>query len=71
MREKMKYSYLHEWNILPKEGVEVQKELREKLVFDDERFRVRTVCGTDVSYDRGSDIHYSAVVMDFGGTVRR
>jgi len=46
----MKYKNLHHWNITPKEGIEVQKRLVEQLVFDNDKFPIEKICGTDVSY---------------------
>jgi deoxyribonuclease V len=59
----MKYKCLHSWNISPKEGIAIQKELKEKLVFFDGKFRVENICGTDVSYEKEKNLLFSAVVI--------
>ena len=59
----MKYKFLHPWNITPKEGIEVQKRLVEQLVFDNDKFPIEKICGTDVSYERSKNMLFSAVIV--------
>ncbi len=66
----MKYKPLHPWEIVPKEGIEIQKRLRKRLIFDDNEFKIEKICGTDVSFEKGKSILFSAAVIfsypDFG-----
>jgi len=59
----MKYKNLHSWDISPKEGIEVQKRLKKKLIFNDGKFIIDKICGTDVSYDRGKNLLFSAAIV--------
>ena len=59
----MKYKLLHPWNITPKQGIKIQKDLKKELIFYDERFPVKKICGTDVSYDRKKNILSSAAII--------
>jgi len=59
----MKYKNLHPWEIVPKNGIEIQKRLRERLIFDDEEFKIEKICGTDVSFEKGESVLFSAAVI--------
>ena len=60
----MKIHHLHAWNVPPKEAVSLQKELRGSLVMCPIRPRhPQLVAGADVSYSKGSDRLYAAVVV--------
>jgi deoxyribonuclease V len=56
---------LHPWSLSCREAVRLQEQLRGRLVLDDRSFprRLRTVAGADVSYSRGSDRFFAAVVV--------
>jgi len=54
----------HRWDCDPREAVGIQQALRRRLVLADALPGVvRTVAGADVSYDRGSDRFFAAVVV--------
>ena len=59
----MKYKNLHPWNINPKEGIKVQKRLKNKLIFNEGKFSIEKICGTDVSYDKSKNMLFSAVIV--------
>lgn len=51
------------WNVTTDEAVKIQKELSKSVELRPFEGDVRTVAGIDVSYDRGSDFFYSAIVL--------
>ncbi len=60
----MRIRDLHPWDVSPQEAMEIQRRLREKLRFAPlEVERVRWVAGADVSFDKGSDTIFAAVVV--------
>ena len=59
----MKYRLLHPWNITPKQGIKIQKDLKKELIFFDKRFPVKKICGTDVSFDKNKNILTSAAII--------
>jgi deoxyribonuclease V len=54
---------LHRWNVTPEEAVEIQNQLRMQLDLQSEPQRIETVAGVDVSYDKGSDWLFAAIVV--------
>jgi len=54
---------LHPWNLSPSEAVALQEELRRLLVTCRIPRDIRLVAGADVSYARGSDRLFAAVVV--------
>src|SRR6059036_2984563 len=54
---------LHRWDVSPEEAVEIQKRLRSQLDLQSEPESIETVAGVDVSYDKGSDWLFAAVVV--------
>jgi deoxyribonuclease V len=61
----MKIKYLHHWNITYKEAVDIQQELKEKLILDDKQFpgRISTIAGADISYSKQDDMFFAAVIL--------
>lgn len=61
----MKVRHLHPWDVTPREAVKIQKALRGKLRLGENRFsgRLRRVGGADISYTRGDDRFFAAVVI--------
>ena len=54
---------LHRWDVSQEEAVEIQKRLRSQLDLQSEPESIETVAGVDVSYDKGSDWLFAAVVV--------
>lgn len=54
---------LHPWNVSLEEAVAIQKKLRTQLDLQSEPERIETVAGIDVSYDKGSDWLFAAIVV--------
>ncbi len=60
----MRIKPLHAWDVSPREAIEIQLRLREQLRFTPLAVeRVRWVAGADVSFDKGSDTIFAAVVV--------
>jgi len=65
----MKIKELHRWDVTYREAAAIQEELRGKLILRDDgrddglSDPVRSVAGADISYDRGSDLFFAAVVL--------
>jgi deoxyribonuclease V len=53
----------HHWDVSPTEAVEIQQRLRLQLDLHSEPERIETVAGIDVSYDKGSDVLFAAIVV--------
>lgn len=63
----MKIKPLHEWNLSPREAIELQKQLAcEVIKKDDFPLPVKTVAGIDLGYDAANDTSRAvAVVLSF------
>lgn len=59
----MKIKELHSWNVSPKLAVTIQRDLRSQVKLAGLATTPETVAGVDVSYDRGCDIFYAAVIV--------
>jgi deoxyribonuclease V len=59
----MRPSQLHRWDVSPTEAIEIQQQLRSQLNLQSEPERIETVAGIDVSYDKGSDVLFAAIVV--------
>ena len=61
----MRTRKLHRWDMTYREAVAIQEELRGRLILRDDGLAdpLRTVAGADISYDRGSDLFFAAVVL--------
>ena len=61
----MKIKYLHHWDITYKEAVNIQQELKGKLILDDKEFpgRISTIAGADISYSKQDDMFFAAVIL--------
>jgi deoxyribonuclease V len=59
----MNSSELHRWEVSPEEAIEIQNSLRSRLDLQSEPEQIETVAGIDVSYDKGSDWLFAAIVV--------
>jgi deoxyribonuclease V len=60
------YKALHDWNLTPRDAIELQKELREKVQLTPLKKAIRTVAGADISFNKFSSVVYAGiVVMEF------
>jgi deoxyribonuclease V len=59
----MRRPELHRWDVSQEEAVEIQKRLHSQLDLQSEPEKIETVAGIDVSYDKGSDWLFAAIVV--------
>lgn len=58
-----RYEQLHEWSLTPREAVELQKRLRERVRVTPLRKKIETVAGADISFNKFDPTIYTAVVV--------
>lgn len=59
-----KYEKLHDWNLTPREAVELQKRLREQVrIAPLGRRRIETVAGADISFNKFEPTVYAGIVV--------
>jgi deoxyribonuclease V len=58
-----KYEQLHDWTMTPREAVELQKSLRERVRLQPLKKEVRTVAGADISFNKFSPVVYAGLVV--------
>jgi deoxyribonuclease V len=56
---------LHAWNVTCKEAIDIQQELRQRLIIHDKDFptKIKTVASADISYSKQDDLFYAAVIL--------
>jgi deoxyribonuclease V len=57
------YEQLHDWTMTPKEAVELQKSLRERVVLQPLKRRIETIAGADISFNKFSTVIYAGLVV--------
>src|ERR671917_1941646 len=57
------YEKLHEWDVTPREAVELQKSLRERVRVTPLAKKIETVAGADISFNKFDPVIYAAVVV--------
>jgi deoxyribonuclease V len=57
--------HLHPWNVAYQEAVSIQNDLKKELILHDGSNigPVNVIAGADISYSRGSDLFFAAVVL--------
>ncbi|MGH9902086.1 MAG: deoxyribonuclease V [Pyrinomonadaceae bacterium] len=58
-----RYEQLHDWNLTPREAVELQKRLREKVKITPLAREIKTVAGADISFNKFSETIYAGIVV--------
>ncbi len=59
-----KYEQLHDWNLTPREAVELQKSLRERVRIEPlGGRRIETVAGADISFNKFEPTVYAGIVV--------
>ncbi|MCA1566356.1 MAG: deoxyribonuclease V [Acidobacteria bacterium] len=59
-----RYEQLHDWAIRPREAVELQKRLRERvLVRPHTGKKIETIAGADISFNKFSPVIYTGIVV--------
>jgi deoxyribonuclease V len=57
------YEQLHEWSLTPREAVELQKRLRERVRLAPLKKKVETVAGADISFNKFEPTVYAGIVV--------
>jgi deoxyribonuclease V len=57
------YERLHEWTMTPREAVELQKSLRERVRVVPLKKKIRTIAGADISFNKFSPVVYAGLVV--------
>ena len=63
------YEQLHDWALTPREAVELQKSLRERVRITPLARRVETIAGADISFNKFSPVVYAGLVVLRIGTL--
>jgi deoxyribonuclease V len=58
-----KYEQLHDWTMTPREAVELQKSLRERVRLAPLKKQIRTIAGADISFNKFSPVVYAGLVV--------
>ncbi|HEX8708135.1 MAG TPA: deoxyribonuclease V [Pyrinomonadaceae bacterium] len=58
-----RYEQLHDWTVTPREAVELQKRLRERVQLRPLESSVRTIAGADISFNKFSETVYAGLVV--------
>jgi deoxyribonuclease V len=53
----------HNWNLSPAEAIELQKKLRSQIQLTPLQKPIKLIGGTDLSYNKFSDVIYSGIVL--------
>jgi deoxyribonuclease V len=57
------FQQLHQWDVTPKEAIEIQQRLRSMVGVAGLDKEPRFVAGCDISFDKGSDVVYAGIVV--------
>jgi deoxyribonuclease V len=58
-----RYEQLHDWTMTPREAVELQKTLRERVRVVPHKGEIETVAGADISFNKYSPVLYAGIVV--------
>lgn len=58
-----KYEQLHDWAMTPREAVELQKSLRERVRLQSLKKQIKTIAGADISFNKFSTVVYAGLVV--------
>ncbi|HEX8457429.1 MAG TPA: deoxyribonuclease V [Pyrinomonadaceae bacterium] len=58
-----RYEQLHDWKLQPREAVELQKRMRERVRVVPHAGRIETVAGADISFNKFSPVIYTGIVV--------
>lgn len=58
-----RYEQLHEWVMTPREAVELQKSLRERVRLKPLTKKIKTVAGADISFNKFEPTVYAGIVV--------
>jgi deoxyribonuclease V len=57
------FEQLHEWSLAPREAVELQKRLRERVRVVPLKKKVETIAGADISFNKFDPVVYAGIVV--------
>ena len=57
------YEQLHDWNLTPREAVELQKQLRARVRVEPLKRKIETVAGADISFNKFEPTVYAGLVV--------
>ena len=57
------YEQLHDWEMTPREAVELQKRMRGQVRVEPHRGGIETVAGADISFNKFSPVIYTGIVV--------
>lgn len=57
------YEQLHDWNLAPREAVELQKQLRLQVKIAPLAGEIKTIAGADISFNKFSETVYAGIVV--------
>lgn len=57
------YEKLHDWNLSPREAIELQKEMRSRVRIETLARKVETIAGADISFNKFSETVYAGIVV--------
>ena len=57
------YTKLHDWALTPRQAIELQKELRARVLLTPLRKPVETIAGADISFNKFSSTVYAGLVV--------
>ena len=57
------YEKLHDWDLSPREAVELQKSMRERVRLEPHEGKIETVAGADISFDKFSPVLFAGIVV--------
>ena len=57
------YKQLHDWNLTPREAIELQKKLRESVRLEPLKKRIETIAGADISFNKFEPTVYAGIVV--------
>jgi deoxyribonuclease V len=57
------YEKLHDWSLTPREAVELQKRLRERVRVRPLAKKVETIAGADISFNKYDPVLYAGIVV--------
>ena len=58
-----KYEQIHDWAMTPREAVELQKSLRERVRLAPVKKQIKTIAGADISFNKFSPVVYAGLVV--------
>ncbi|HKQ99048.1 MAG TPA: deoxyribonuclease V [Pyrinomonadaceae bacterium] len=57
------YEQIHGWEMTPREAIELQKSLRERVRLKPLSKRIKTIAGADISFNKFSPVVYAGLVV--------